>query len=64
MKKIFESDKYTLRMTEGTDTKSVPVYTSLLTDGGFNNITLPDDVFKEYDGLGMGTHTAHIFCLV
>lgn len=61
MKKIFESDKYSLRVTEGTDTKSIPVYTSLLTDGGFNNITLPDGVYKEYDGLGMGTHTVRTY---
>lgn len=60
-KTVFESDKYSLCVTEGECTKQIPVYISLLTDGGFNNITLPDDVYKEYDGLGMGTRTVRTY---
>ena len=51
---LFTTDKYKAEFCDGGN---IPVYIALLSDGTQNNIELPDDIYKEFDGLGQGTKT-------
>ena len=55
--KVYLSDKYKILYKEDDAEFEAPVYVGLLADGTTNNITLPEEIFKVYDGLGMGTKT-------
>lgn len=58
--KVFLSDKYCVWVEE-TEGRNVPVYITLALDGSGNNFPLPEDVYKEFDGLGMGTKTVKTY---
>lgn len=55
--KVFLSDKYKIKLEKDGDFLENPVHITLLSDGTQNNIELPEEIYKEYDGLGMGTKT-------
>lgn len=62
MKKVlYTTDKYRVRERTAAGEKEIPVYIALVSDGGCNNIRLPGDIYKEYDGLGQGTRTVKTY---
>ncbi len=56
-KVLYTTDRYKVRERTAAGEKEIPVYIALLSDGSCNNIRLPEDVYREYDGLGQGTRT-------
>ena len=53
--KVFLSNKYKVSYKENEAWRFSPVYIGLLADGTQNNIKLPQNIYKIYDGLGQGT---------
>lgn len=60
-KYCFKSDKYVVKVTEGGETRRVPVYVALVCDGDGNNKRLPEEIYKVWNGLGMGTNTVKTY---
>ena len=52
----FLTDKFKVTVKEN-GIRNEKVKIALLADGTTNNITLPPEIYREYDGLGMGTKT-------
>lgn len=59
--RIFLSDRYQAEICEKENRFYSPVYIALLSDGTENGRKLPQDVYKEYDGLGQGTRTVKTY---
>ncbi len=59
--RVYLSDKYNASYMENGVETGIPVYVGLLADGTTNNIPLPDEIYKVYDGLGMGTKTVKTY---
>ena len=57
---IFKSDRYKVFVTENIKQNS-DTRISLVADGTNNGVQLPNDVYFEYDGLGLGTRTVKTY---